>query len=119
VSASDKLVKMARNIVAYLSQLRTSYPMFTFENIHLSGKTLKKIRRIVVPKIAELNSLVADVINEGIKSGEFRTVNTRAAAFCFLSAIRMTIFGKNMLPDTEYRVEDILELYFDGLRKRR
>jgi len=117
--AVERLMRMAKNIIEYMTGLQTSYPMFTFENIHLSSKMLKKIRHIVMPMIAGMNKLVGSVVKEGIESGEFREVNAEAAAFCFLSAIRTTVFGQHILSNKNYNINDVLELYFEGLRQRR
>jgi AcrR family transcriptional regulator len=51
ITPSEKMEEIAVNFVDYIKHLKTTYMMFTFENISLKGKTLRQMHTIIEPKI--------------------------------------------------------------------
>jgi AcrR family transcriptional regulator len=115
----EKMNKIANDFVDYITHLRTTYLPFTFENINLTGKTLKKIHSTVEPKLLNMIEIISRIINDGIEQNEFRRVDPRLAAFHFLSTIRASFFNHFQLTDDSIKTESMLELFFEGLNKRR
>lgn len=116
---SEKMHRITNDFVNYIIHLRTNYMPFTFENLTLTGKTLKKINITAQPKISAMIDIISRIVEEGINNDEFRKVDPRLAAFHFLSTIRAIFFSNSYLANSVINSESILELFFKGLNKRR
>jgi AcrR family transcriptional regulator len=115
----QKMQRIARDFVNYIIHLRTAYMLFTFENINLTGKTLKKIHSTVEPRVSSMIETISRVIKDGIEKQEFREVDPTLAAFHFLSTIRAIFLSSYYLTNDAINIESILKLFFEGLNKRR
>jgi AcrR family transcriptional regulator len=115
----EKMQRIARDFVNYIIHLRTAYMLFTFENINLTGKTLKKIHSTVEPRVSSMIETISRVIKDGIEKQEFREVDPTLAAFHFLSTIRAIFLSSYYLTNDAINIESILKLFFEGLNKRR
>lgn len=115
----EKMQKIAYNLINYIIHLRTAYLLFTFENINLTGKTLKKIHSTVEPRVSGMVDMISRIIQDGIEKQEFRNVDPALAAFHFLSTIRAIFFSNYYVTNDAVNIESILELFFEGLKKRR
>ncbi|UCD05442.1 MAG: TetR/AcrR family transcriptional regulator [candidate division WOR-3 bacterium] len=116
---SEKMHRITNEFINYIMHLRTNYMPFTFENLNLTGKTLKKINTTVQPKVSAMIEIISRIIQDGIDKQEFREVDPRLAAFHFLSTIRAIFFSSYYLTNNAINTENILELFFEGLNKRR
>jgi AcrR family transcriptional regulator len=116
---SEKMHHITNDFVNYIIHLRTNYMPFTFENLTLTGKTLKKINTTAQPKVSAMIEIISRIIKQGIENNEFRKVDPRLAAFHFLSTIRAILFSSSYLANDAIKKESILELFFEGLNKRR
>lgn len=116
---SEKMHRITNDFVNYIVHLRTNYMPFTFENLTLTGKTLKKINTTVQPKVSAMIEIISRIIREGMENDEFRNVDPKLAAFHFLSTIRAIFFSSSYLTNDVIKTESILELFFEGLNKRR
>jgi len=115
----EKMQKIARDFANYIIHLRTAYMLFTFENINLTGKTLKRIHSTVEPRVSSMIETISCIIRDGIEKNEFRKVDPTLAAFHFLSTIRAIFLSSYYLTNDAINIESILELFFEGLNKRR
>ncbi|UCF71607.1 MAG: TetR/AcrR family transcriptional regulator [candidate division WOR-3 bacterium] len=115
----EKMNKIATDYVNYITDLRTTYLPFSFESMNLSSKTLKKIHSAIEPKLHEMVNTISRIIKDGIGHGEFRRVDPQLAAFYFLSTIRAIFFNHFYVTNDSIKTESVLELFFDGLNKRR
>ena len=88
VSSTRKLHKIADAWYNYMLKYKSSFAMFTMENINLSRKIMKVLKPLIPKHITEMTDIVAQIIDDGIKQKEFRQVEPRIAALHFLSTIR-------------------------------
>ena len=119
VSPSKKMEEIAADYVDYITKLKTSYTMFTFENINQSGKSLENLRLIIQPKIHKMIEIISNIIKNGIQKNEFRKVDPGIAAFYFMSAIRAISLSHIYISDVNMKTDTVLRLFFEGLKKRR
>lgn len=116
---SEKMEEIAINLIDYIKTLKTSYMLFTFENINLKGKTLKQMHTVIEPKIQEMIEIISKIIRSGIHSNEFRKVDPKVAAFYFISTIRAIFLSDFYMSDVSFKTDTVLKLFFEGLKKRR
>ena len=116
---SEKMEEIAVNFVDYIKHLKTTYMMFTFENINLKGKTLKQMHTVIEPKIQTMIEVISNIIKSGIQNNEFRKVDPKIAAFYFISTIRAIFLSDFYMSDVSYKTDTVLKLFFQGLKKRR
>jgi len=116
---SAKMEQIAINFIDYIKNLKTSYMLFTFENINLKGKTLKQMHTVIEPKIQTMIQIISNVIKSGIQNNEFRNVDPKVAAFYFISTIRAIFLSDFYVSDISFRTNTVLKLFFEGLKKRR
>lgn len=119
MSSTDKLLKIADEWFNYMLKHKSSFPMFTMENINLSRKIMKAIKPLVPKHISEMTDLIAQIIEDGIEHKEFRKVNPRAAALHFLNTIRTAFFANFFIPEVSGKKDAVLEIFFNGLIERR
>jgi AcrR family transcriptional regulator len=117
-SSEEKMTDIAVQFINYMTGLKDTYPMFTFENLHVTGRIMKRIRPAVMPRLIQMTEIISRIIEEGIKRGEFADVEPRTAAFYFLSTIRTTFFGKSFMPEVFSDDSTVLKLFFKGLKKK-
>lgn len=116
---SEKMEEIAINLIDYIKTLKTSYMLFTFENINLKGKTLKQMHTVIEPKIQAMIEIISKIIRSGIHSNEFRKVDPKVAAFYFISTIRAIFLSDFYMSDVSFKTDTVLKLFFEGLKKRR
>lgn len=116
---SEKMEEIAVNFIDYFKHLKTSYVLFTFENINLKGKTLKNIHSVIEPKIKEMIEIISKIIKSGIHTNEFRKVDPKVAAFYFISTVRAIFLSNFYTSDVPFKTDTVLKLFFEGLKKRR
>jgi AcrR family transcriptional regulator len=115
----EKMEEIAINFIEYIKHLKTTYMLFTFENINLKGKTLKQMHTVIEPKIQAMIEIISKIIRSGIHSNEFRKVDPKVAAFYFISTIRAIFLSDFYMSDVSFKIDTVLELFFEGLKKRR
>ncbi len=119
VSSTRKLRNIADAWYDYLRKYKSSFTMFTMENINLSRKIMKALTPLIPTHITEMTDIVADIIDDGIKRKEFRQVEPRIAALHFLSTIRTAFFASHFFPEMSGEIDAVLEVFFKGLVERR
>ncbi len=119
VSSTNKLHKIADAWCNYMLKYKSSFAMFTMENINLSRKIMKALKPLIPRHITEMTDIVAQIIDDGIKQKEFRQVEPRIAALHFLSTIRTAFFANHFFPETSCEIDAVLEVFFNGLVERR
>jgi AcrR family transcriptional regulator len=115
----EKMEEIAINFIEYIKHLKTTYMLFTFENINLKGKTLKQMHTVIEPKIQAMIEIISKIIRSGIHSNEFRKVDPKVAAFYFISTIRAIFLSDFYMSDVSFKTDTVLKLFFEGLKKRR
>jgi len=117
-SSEEKMMDIASQFLNYMTGLKDTYPMFTFENMHITGRIMKKIRPVMMPRLIQMTEIISRIIEEGIKRGEFIDIEPRTAAFYFLSTIRTAFFGRSFMPDVFSDSDTVLKMFFRGLKKK-
>ena len=118
-TSSERMEEIAINFIDYIKHLKTTYMLFTFENINLKGKTLKQMHIVIEPKIQAMIEIISNIIKSGIQNNEFRKVDPKVAAFYFISTIRAIFLSSFYMSDISFKTDTVLKLFFEGLKKRR
>lgn len=119
LNSADKLCKIAEMWLFHSVEFHRLFPIVSMENINQALKIMKGIKLSVFPVINTIITEIEAIIEQGVKNGEFRPVNTKVAAVCFLNIIR-TPFSLNIFSTEKTSCSDeILELFFNGLIKKR
>lgn len=119
VTSTEILRKIADTWIDYMINLKSSFFMFSMENLNLSRKLMKAVHPIVVENLCAMINVIAEIIKKGIQNGEFRKVNTQIAALHFLNTIRTGFYINLFVPNIEVDKKVALDLFFKGLNKRR
>jgi len=119
ISNTNKLKRIADDWLDYMLKYKSSFPMFTMENINLSRKMMKAIKSMVPVRLNDMVQLVAGIIEDGIKHKEFRKVNPQIAALHFLNTIRTTFFANVFTNTKTLKRNAVLDVFFNGLIERR
>lgn len=119
LTSTEMLQRTADEWINYMVKFKSSFPMFSIENINLTRRIMKAIKPIIFIRIEEMITLIAQIIEDGIKKKEFRKVNPRLAALYFLNTIRTGFFAQFFMPGMSVEKNATLELFFNGLKKRR
>jgi AcrR family transcriptional regulator len=119
ITETEKLRKVSDEWLDSMIRLKSSFPMFTMENLNLSGKVLKTIKPIVFTRIKEMIDIIAQIIDRGVEKGEFQRIDAHVAALHFLNTIRTEFFVKFFIPEISVDKNVSLNLFFEGLKKRR
>lgn len=119
LSNTDKLKRIADEWLNYMLKYKSSFPMFTMENINLSRKIAKAIKSMIPARLDDMVQLVAGIIDDGIQQKEFRKVDSQVAALHFLNTIRTTFFASVFMHTRKIRKDAVLDVFFNGLIERR
>lgn len=119
LTSAAKLQKIAADWLDYMIQLKSSFFMFSMENLNLSRKILKAVKPIVMDNLKKMINQIALIIEQGMKSGEFRRVDSRIAALYFLNTIRTGFYISLFVPEITVDKKTSLQLFFEGLKIRR
>jgi len=119
LTAFEKLDRITYDWLDYMMQLKSSFTIFSMENLNLSRKIMKAVRPIIMENLMKMIDAIAVIIDQGIASGEFRKVDTRIAALHFLNTIRTGFYISQFLPGIAVNKETSMALFFEGLKKRR
>jgi len=117
ISETEKLKKIGNEWISYMLKFKNFFPIFAIENINLTIKIMKGIKPIVLPRIHKIVQLVAEIIAEGIKKGEFRDVNPQLTALYFLNTIRTTFLAYIFIPDLKNQGKTVTDIFLYGLKK--
>jgi TetR/AcrR family fatty acid metabolism transcriptional regulator len=119
LSATEKLDRITYDWLDYMMQVKSSFTLFSMENLNLSRQIMKKVHPIVMENLTKMIDTIAVIINQGITSSEFRKVDARIAALHFLNTIRTGFYISQFLPGITMNKETSMTLFFEGLKKRR
>ena len=119
LASTEKLQRIADEWMNYVMKFRSSFPMFSIENINLTRRIMKAVKPVIFRRIEEMIILIAQIIEDGIKKNEFRKVDPRIAALHFLNTIRTGFFVQLFIPGMSMDKNATLELFFNGVKKRR
>jgi TetR/AcrR family fatty acid metabolism transcriptional regulator len=89
--------------------------LMSMENVHQDNTLMKRFKKHVLPHIIEMQDAVASIIRQGIKQGEFRPADPRAAAMMYMGAFRAELLAAADRSRTPRAVESVKELFLYGL----
>lgn len=118
LSAKEKLQKITFELLNYINRFKT-FPLFDFENLNQADKITKGLKSMMKARLKQMIQLIANIIDDGIKNGEFNAVNPEKTSLYFLNVIRAILFAKFFIPGMTVDKNVGLELFFNGLQKRR
>ena len=119
MTSTRKLKKIASEWIDTMVRLKSSFFMFSLENINLSSKIMKAVKPIMNVRLKEMIDIIARIIEQGIVKKEFRKMEPRMAALYYLNMIRTGFFINCIISDKQVNKNELLELFLDGLKKRR
>ena len=70
-------------------------------------------------RLKEMIDIIAEIIKQGIAKKEFRKIEPHVAALHYLNTIRTGFFVNFIVPKKQIDKNEILELFFNGLKRRR
>ncbi|MEO0226199.1 MAG: TetR/AcrR family transcriptional regulator, partial [candidate division WOR-3 bacterium] len=85
INSVRKLTKIAEDWLGHTVEFHKIFPVISMENINQALKIMKEVKKRVFPIIFEIISSIAEIIETGIKNGEFRRINSKMAAISFLN----------------------------------
>ncbi len=88
----------------------------SLENINITAKIIKKLRRAVLPRLGRMVALIGGIIGEGVREREFREVNQEAASFLFLNLLHLTFLYQMLFGGRSQR-EGFAEIFFRGVER--
>ena len=118
LTSTEKLKRIASEWLNYMIKFKNSFPMFSMENVNLTKKIMKGIKPIMFSRLDEIIDIIAQIVKEGIKDGEFRKTNPRLGAMYFLNIIRTAFISHVFYPDIKNPERDIGEVLMFGLKRR-
>ena len=119
ITSTRKLKKIADEWIDTMIRLKSSFFMFSMENINLSSKIMKAVKPIMNFRLKEMIDIIAKIIEQGIAKKEFRKIEPQVAALHYLNTIRTGFFVNFIVPKKQIDKNEILELFFNGLKRRR
>lgn len=119
MTSTKKLEKIADEWIDTMIQLKSSFFMFSMENINLSSKIMKAVKPTMNVRLKEMIDIIARIIEQGIAKKEFRKIEPRVAALYYLNTIHTGFFINFIVPEKQVNKNELLKLFFDGLKKRR
>jgi len=133
ISAEEKLRKLIYFIASYYHKKKNISRIFYMERdamrriFNIKEQIYQSNQHPRIPykfkvKMEKIFNIICEVIKEGIKSGEFRKVNVRDAAFVFGAMIRGFHF-RGPIQDKEYSINESTDLlhnfFLYGIKKGR
>ncbi|GAH58087.1 unnamed protein product, partial [marine sediment metagenome] len=111
--STKKLKKIADEWIDTMIQLKSSFFMFSMENINLSSKIMKAVKPTMNARLKEMIDIFARIIEQGIAKKEFRKIEPRLAALHYLNTIHTGFFINFIVPEKQVNKNELLKLFFD------
>jgi TetR/AcrR family fatty acid metabolism transcriptional regulator len=119
ITSTKKLKKIADEWIDTMIRLKSSFFMFSMENVNLSSKIMKAVKPIMNFRLKEMIDIIAKIIKQGIAKREFRKIEPHIAALHYLNTIRTGFFVNFIVPEKFVDKKILLDLFFRGLKQRR
>jgi TetR/AcrR family fatty acid metabolism transcriptional regulator len=119
ISATEKLERFFDEMARYFAQAKETTSFVSIENINLTDELMKKMKGHIKPKMLKSVDLIAQIIESGIKSNEFKKINPQIAAMYFLHLIPTFLISRVHFVDIKDRNKTIKELFFDGIKDKK
>jgi AcrR family transcriptional regulator len=114
-STADKRLRQIMEI--YLEYMRANKSLFT--KISLEAQRLKlESQKQIQERRHAYQDLLRSLIDEGIREGVFRKVDSLLAARLLISAMAPVIFGSRSTGTPQEMMKDTLDIFFKGIEVR-
>lgn len=114
VQTSQADVRLRLVIEKYIESLQANRSLFlklSIESQRLKMESQKQIQE----KRHAYQDLIRALIDEGIREGIFRKVDSLLAARLLLSAVSPVIFGSRLIGSPQDMLKDTLDIFFKGI----
>jgi AcrR family transcriptional regulator len=118
ISAKEKLQEITSLLLNYMNRFKT-FPLFGFDNLNHADRVTKGLKSMMRTRLKQMIQIIAKIIDDGVKNGEFSSVDPEKTSVYFLNTIRAVLFAKFFIPGMTVDKNIGLELFFNGLNKRR
>lgn len=118
-TSTKKLHKIADEWIETMIKVKNSFFMFSMENINLSSKLIKAVKPIMQVRLNDMVNIIARIIERGIAKKEFKRVDPHLAALHYLNTIRTGFIINIVMSEKQANKDELLKMFFNGLRKRR
>lgn len=111
--ASAKIEAMLRNWRRYIGEHRATFQML-IKNSNCEGV----LKEAALKKNETVVNLIAEIINDGIESGEFRSVNAQYAGEMLLSAAKGSLeaeFAEGVERSDDETIDTLVGVFLHGL----
>lgn len=109
--ADRRLQQIVERYVADLQANRSLFVKLSIESQRLGPESQKKIQR----RRYVYQDLIRAIIDEGVREGIFRKVNSLLAARLLVSAMAPVIFGSRLTENPQEMVKETLDLFLRGI----
>uniref|UniRef100_A0A7C4GCU9 TetR/AcrR family transcriptional regulator n=1 Tax=candidate division WOR-3 bacterium TaxID=2052148 RepID=A0A7C4GCU9_UNCW3 len=92
--------------------------LLSMENVNQSNAVMKRFRKQVLPLVRQVQDAIAHIVRQGIRQGEFRPVDGRAAATLFLASFHAELLAGGKLTGRHRPIESVKEIFLHGLLTR-
>ncbi len=119
LTALEKLKKIVKDWNEVLMKNRFIFPIVSIENVNLSQKIFRLMKKRIEERIMQIFSGIEEIIKEGIENNEIKDINTRFAAFYFMEVIRIPVLLSCIYKNEKVNPEEMIELFLNGIKKGR
>lgn len=111
LSADKRLRQVMENYIENLQANKSLFMKLTQESQRLKSESQKQIQ----DKRHAYQDMIRALIDEGIREGVFRKVNSLLAARLLLSSVAPVVFGSRFTGTPQEMLEDSLDIFFKGI----
>ncbi len=111
VTAQEKLTLIfnlwAEKLLQHPAAIELVFPEMRKDGCNIT----RRFHRQVMPGVKQMVNVLAEIIKEGVRTGEFRPVDTRVAALSFLNAFRSCLLLMSDKPKVKSASARVLDLF--------
>lgn len=114
LSATEKFKRIWRNQIEYMLANKRVYLKISFEAQRLNQESQQRIQ---VHRHA-YQDMLCELVEEGVRNGEFRPVNPLLAIRGMFSVLTPTVFTSRPTGSPQQMLEEAMDIIFKGLQAR-
>jgi len=114
LSATEKFRRIWRNQMEYMLANKLVYLKISFEAQRLNQESQQRIQA----RRHAYQDMLCELVEEGIRKGEFRPVNPLLAIRGMFSVLTPTVFTSRPTGSPEQMLEEAMDIIFKGLEAR-
>jgi AcrR family transcriptional regulator len=114
LSAMEKFKRIWRNQMNYMLANKLVYLEISFEAQRLNQESQQRIQE----RRHAYQDMLCELVEEGIRRGEFRPVNPLLAIRVMFSVVTPTVFTSRPTGSPEQMLEEAMDIIFKGLEAR-